>query len=188
MIKALESFMMNESALIIMVIDAAGGFLEGKTTLQKWLYFFSAKTNTNLGYIPHFYGPYSKIISRKLDDLITSDFLFESSRITQHGRTIFIYALTEDGKNIASDLKREHKGTYQVLKEIVDICNNTVGNNVNILSWAAKVYYLLREKGKEITYEEIKKIGKSLGWELSEKEIDSGVKLLSALNLAKKAN
>jgi uncharacterized protein YwgA len=179
--------MRNESALIIMVVDAAGGFIEGKTTLQKWLYFFSVKTNTNLGYIAHFYGPYSKTISRKLDDLISSDFLFESCRLTQHGRLIYTYALTEDGKNIAIDLKKNQQEIYQTLKEIVEICNNTVGNNVNILSWASKVYYLLREKGKEITYGEIEKIGKNLGWELSEKEIDSGVKLLSALNLAKKA-
>ena len=65
---------------------------------------------------------------------------------------------------------------------------HVVGNNISILSWAAKVYYLLERKGKEVTYVEIKKIARNFGWELSESEIDSGVKLLSALGIAKKAN
>jgi uncharacterized protein YwgA len=171
---------------MILLIDAAGGSVEGRTTLQKWLYFASVKTGLNLGFIPHFYGPFSDSVSRTIYDLIASDFLVESGRVTRYDRVIYTYTLTEDGKNIAKDLKRSNEALYRKLKEVVDTCNNVVGNNISILSWAAKTYYLLHRQSKKITYAEIRKTARSLGWQLSDTEIDSGVKLLSALRLAKK--
>lgn len=177
---------MDSSIVMLLMIDAAGGSVEGRTTLQKWFYFASVKTKLDFGFIPHFYGPYSEVVTRTLNDLIASDFLYEAGRVTRHDRIIYTYTLTEDGKKISADLRERHNELYQTLKEIVDTCTNVVGNNINILSWAAKVYYLLQSKGKQITYGEIKNIGKNLGWKLSEDEIDSAVKLLSALKLAKK--
>ncbi len=178
----------DKSTVMILLIEAAGGSVEGRTTLQKWFYFTSVKTNLDFGFVPHFYGPYSETVSRTINDLISSDFLFEMGRMTRHERIIYTYTLTEDGKNIAKDLKRENKELYSKIKEIVDTCTEVVGNNINILSWAAKVYYLLQRQGKQITYGEIKKMGKGLGWQLSEVEIDSAAKLLSALKLARKQN
>jgi hypothetical protein len=177
---------LDESGIIILALYAAGGTVEGKTTLQKWGYFASVKTRVDLGYEPHFYGPYSKTIARAADELIASDFIIERGRITQYDRVIYTYTLTNDGISIAKDLVEQNLDLYKVIKEIVEVCDKTVGNNMSILSWAAKVYYLLQKKGKEITYKEIEKIGMNLGWELSEKEIDSGVKLLAALRLARK--
>ena len=179
---------LNESAVIISMIDAAGGSVEGRTTLQKWCYFASVKTGLNFGYKPHFYGPYSETVSRTANDLITSDFLVERGRMTYHDRVMYSYALTKDGKSIAGDLKAKDQRLYNSVKEVVDICSETVGNNISILSWAAKVYFLLQSKGKEITYGEVKRIGRNMGWKLSENEIESGVKLLVALNLVKKGN
>lgn len=180
-----EKFM-DSSTVMLLMIDAAGGSVEGRTTLQKWFYFASVKTKLDFGFIPHFYGPYSEVVTRTLNDLIASDFLHETGRVTRYDRIIYTYTLTEDGRKISADLKKSHKELYQSLKEIVETCTNVVGNNINILSWAAKVYYLLHSKGKQITYGEIKNIGKNLGWQLSKEEIDSAVKLLSALKLAKK--
>jgi uncharacterized protein YwgA len=177
---------LDEPSIIILALYAAEGTMEGKTTLQKWCYFASVKTGLDLGYEPHFYGPYSKTIARATDELIASDFILERGRITQHDRVIYTYTLTNDGMSIARDLVKQFPKLYKVLEEIARTCNETVGNNISILSWAAKIYYLLQKKGKQITYEEIEKIGTNLGWELSEREIDSGVKLLSALRLARK--
>jgi len=179
---------LDEHTVIILALYAAGGTIEGKTTLQKLCYFASIKSGLDLGYEPHFYGPYSKAISRATDELITSDFILERGRITQYDRLIYTYSLTNDGISIAQDLKKQKPELYSILEEIVKVCTKTVGNNILILSWAAKIYYLLQKKGKQITYKEIMKIGKKLGWKLSEKEIDSGVKLLSALGLVRKEN
>lgn len=176
----------DRSTVMILLIDAAGGSAEGRTTLQKWLYFASIKKGLDFEFIPHFYGPYSEPVSRTINDLIASDFLFERGRVTRYDRTIYTYTLTDDGKNIADDLKRTNCELYDTLKEVVDVCTSVVGNNISILSWAAKVYFLLQRQGRQIMYTEIRKIGKSLGWQLSELEIDAGVKLLSALRLAKK--
>ncbi|MGD0496467.1 MAG: hypothetical protein ABSB28_10615 [Candidatus Bathyarchaeia archaeon] len=179
---------MNESAIIILMVDAAEGAVEGRTTLQKWCYFAAVKTGLDLGYKPHFYGPYSEAISRAMNDLITSDFLVERGRMTYHGRVLYSYSLTEDGEKIAEDLKEKDSKLHKSLKEIVETCTTTAGNNISILSWAAKVYFLLQRKGKEITYGEIKRVGRKLGWTLAENEIESGLRLLTALNLAKKGD
>jgi hypothetical protein len=176
----------DKSTVMILLLETAGGTVEGRTTLQKWFYFASIKTGLDFNFGPHFYGPYSEPVSNTINDLIASDFLFERGRITRHERIIYTYTLTEDGRNIAEDLKNNNKELYHTLKEVVDTCTNIVGNNISILSWAAKVYFLLQKEGKQITYAEIKKMGKSLGWQLSDEEIDSGVKLLSALKLAKR--
>lgn len=182
----LMEVLVDNSTVMILMVRAAGGSVDGRTTLQKWFYFASVKTGMDFGFIPHFYGPYSDVVSRTINSLIASDFLLETGRLTHFDRVMYMYTLTDDGKKIAEDLKETHKKLYNTLKEVVDTCTNVAGNNINILSWAAKVYYLLQRQGKQITYAEIRNMAESLGWQLSEPEIDSGVKLLSALELASK--
>ena len=156
-----RALLLDEHTVVILALYAAGGTIEGKTTLQKLCYFASIKSGLDFGYEPHFYGPYSKAISRATDELIVSDFILERGRITRYDRVIYTYSLTNDGINIARDLKKQKPELYSILKEIFEICDKTVGNNILILSWAAKIYYLLQKKGKLITYKEIKKIGKT---------------------------
>jgi uncharacterized protein YwgA len=45
--------------LAMLIIDAAGGTLEGKTLLQKRAYFLSELLNFDLDYHAHYFGPYS---------------------------------------------------------------------------------------------------------------------------------
>lgn len=177
---------MNKSDIIISAIASAGESVEGRTTIQKWCYFASIRTGIDLGYAPHYYGPYSQLVSLSIDDLVASEFLIEKGRQTIHGRVMYEYILTDDGKSIAKELKRTNPELYGKIAKIVETCINVVGNNIRVLSWAAKVYWIVRSRGKEVTYSEIEKIGETLGWQISKKEIDSGVKLLSALSLAKK--
>jgi len=179
---------MSESDLIISAIHAAGGMVKGKTTLQKWCYFASIRTDTDLQFGPHYYGPYSQTVTRLVDDLIVSDFIVEKGRRTMHDRILYTYILTEDGVSVAEEIMTRNPTFYRRVARIVKTCRRVVGNNINLLSWAAKVYYLLTSKGKEITYEEAKKIGKTFGWQLSDEEIDSGVKLLSALKFVRKTS
>jgi len=110
----------NTSTVMILLIEAAGGSVEGRTTLQKWFYFTSVKANLDFGFIPHFYGPYSETISRTINDLISSDFLFETGRMTRHDRIIYTYTLTEDGRKLANDLKIIHKELYSKIKGVID--------------------------------------------------------------------
>lgn len=172
-------------AAMILTINAAGGSIKGRTTLQKWLYFISVKTGLKFGFIPHFYGPYSEDISSLVNALIASDFLQETGKITGYSRIMYTYALTEDGRRIAKDLRKKHKQLYKTLKEVVDTCSNVAGNSTSILSWAAKIYYLLQKQGSEITYSKLRSESRSLGWSLSKEEVDSGAKLLAALKLAR---
>jgi len=122
------------------MVYASNGIVEGRTTLQKWGGSSSAKTKLELDYEPYFYGPYSRAISRATDELIASDFLIERGRATHHRKVMYTYTLTNDGEMFAKDLKKQYPELYKVIKNIVEISTRTVGNNINILSWAAKVY------------------------------------------------
>ena len=174
----------DTATVMVLILDAAGGSVCGRTTLQKWTYFISLKTKTEINFIPHFYGPYSEPISSTINDLIASDFVFERGRITSHDRVIYNYILTEDGKKIARDLEASNPQLYKIIKEVVDTCTAVAGNNISVLSWAAKVYFLLNQEGRRITYGEVQKLSQNLGWVLNPSEIDAGVKLLTALKLA----
>jgi|GEM_PF-2317432 len=53
---------MTADNLILLILAQAGGQLSGKTLLQKRAYFISKILNFQLGFKPHFYGPFSSEI------------------------------------------------------------------------------------------------------------------------------
>ncbi|MCZ7362964.1 MAG: hypothetical protein O8C58_06495, partial [Candidatus Methanoperedens sp.] len=59
----------------------------------------------------------------------------------------------------------------------------TANLDVNILSWAAKVNYILAKQGTPMTPDEITMIAESFGWKLSQPQIDNAVELLKKLDL-----
>lgn len=178
---------LNTPEAILSVIEAAGGSIDGKTTLQKLTYFSSVKLGLDLGHVAQYYGPYSPEVAQITDDFVISDFLVEQGRRTRYNRTMYIYQLTPDGDLFAENIKTKNKKEFDIINKTVKTIKRVVGNNINVLSWAAKVYYILRGH-EEITYEQITRTGEELGWNLSSNEIDSAAKLLSALGLARKSN
>jgi len=56
-----------------LAIMAAGGSISGKTKLQKTIYFLGVLTDdlAELGYRPHYYGPYSGVVAQAVDHLRT---------------------------------------------------------------------------------------------------------------------
>lgn len=175
---------MNEDVLIS-ILDVMGGQVNGRTVLQKLSYFVSVKTGIDLHHIAHYYGPYSRSITSTLEDLSASNFIKEEGWITANDRVVYNYRLTADGESIADDIKVNSSTLYKEISNIVNICTKITNNDVDILSWAAKVHYIASKKGDKITYQEIENIGKSLGWTLSKTQIDSAVELLKALKLVK---
>ena len=88
---------------------AVGGEIQGRTKLQKTIYFLGILSGTlpKLGYRPHFYGPYSDAIAAAVNRLKSLGFITENTvGIGAMGSSGFEIArhdfrLTEEGKLIA---------------------------------------------------------------------------------------
>ena len=174
------------SDILISILDNIGGEIIGRTVLQKLSYFVAVKTGHDLQHSAHYYGPYSRTIASTLTDLTASDFIREEGWITVNDRMAYSFSLTRDGKSIAEHIKRNLPELYSKVGNIVHTCIKIAGNDADVLSWAAKVYYIASRQNKEkITYKEIRNIGKSFGWQISKSQIDFAVQLLKALRLVK---
>jgi len=157
----------------VMVIDAAGGRIAGRTT-----------------YRPHYYGPYSADVSGALQTITSCHFVDEAMDTDDNRKANetfewkrYSYSLNDEGKKVTEFLKTKSPKDYEEIKKIVDICKNTARLDPNVLSWAAKVHYILKQEHRQMTYVEISKIAESLNWKLQEPQITTGVNLLKELSL-----
>ena len=172
--------------LIIALLGVRPEGINGRTAIQKLGYFTSVKLKKDAGYGADFYGPFSQFVAANLQNLVETDFVVEKGRRTIHDRTMYSYSLTEDGYALAEKIKEEYPREYTTVNNIVKKCSRIVHHNFYVLSWAAKVHFILVQSGKPMTYEEAIGAGQLFGWRLGQKEIDSAVRLLFALDLIKK--
>ena len=171
--------------LVIALLSAIPEGIKGRTVVQKLGYFASVKLKIDAGYSADFYGPYSSKVAEHLQNMVQLDFVVEKGRQTFHNRTMYSYFLTEDGSELAQKVKEGYPKEYAAVKNIVRKCGETVQCNYNILSWAAKVNFVLSRAGKAMTRAEAIEASQSFGWKLNEKEVESAIRLLSALRLIK---
>jgi uncharacterized protein YwgA len=174
---------MEISELVLALLCSIPEGIKGRTVVQKLGYFASVKLKIDAGYAADFYGPYSPKIAELLQNMVELDFVVEKGRQTHHNRTMYSYSLTEDGSELAQKVKEENPEEYGVIKNIVRKCSEIVHCNYNVLSWAAKVHFVLHRARKAMTRAEAIEASQSFGWRLGKEEVESAVKLLSALGL-----
>jgi len=95
------------------------------------------------------------------------------------------YSLSSDGEKFFEEFKRLNKADFDEISRIVEICRNSENFNPEILSWAAKVNYILSKKKEPMTYEAIITTADSFGWDLSQEQLDMALELLRNLGLSK---
>jgi uncharacterized protein YwgA len=169
--------------LVISVLDTAKNPIEGRTAIQKIVFFASLRTSIDMHYKAHYYGPYSPLVASLLENLVSLDYVEEREKVTNQDRLMYSYGLTADGLTLARTIKDGQQKDYLAVSNVVGDCERIAANDINILSWAAKVYFLLQNGGAEITYKQARAESSKFGWKLSNEEIDSGVKLLEGLHL-----
>jgi uncharacterized protein YwgA len=176
----------------VMVIDAAGGKITGRTAIQKIIYFGTVKHAVKAMYRPHYYGPYSADVSGALqtitschfvDEMIDTDDSRKANDTFEWKR--YSYKLNDEGQKVTEFLKQTSQHEYDEIKKIVEVCKKTANLDPNVLSWAAKVHYILVQETRQMTYDEIINIAGTLNWKLEKPQIDSGVNLLKELSLVK---
>jgi uncharacterized protein YwgA len=174
-----------------LVLHASGGKIEGRTKLQKIVYFVGTMTGMadDLGYRAHFYGPYSGEVAGAVNDLRGLGFL--EQRTSSAGATDpkgfevtrYDYELTPAGKQIAEDKARKEQPEWDKIKTAVEKLRTARVSDYVQLSIAAKTYFLLREKKGQATPEELQKMTAIFGWKVTPQEIVEAAKLLTSLDL-----
>ena len=169
---------------ILLILHSAPDGIRGKTAIQKIAYFVSIKTGINMNFFAHYYGPYSRNVAATLQSLSDFDFVDKDVKFTRKNRFMHVFNLNDDGKSIVNDIIKEYPNEYRIIKDVVETIE-PFGQNYDILSWASKIYYVLHEKGKPITEDEIIKLAERHDWKLINTEIESAKKLLLSLELLK---
>jgi len=181
---------------VCLALDAFGGSVNGRTKLQKKLYFLGLLTRQlgQLGFAPHYYGPYSSTVADALAELHSLSFLEE--RQVQFGTfahgfevTRYDYILSDDGRELCKRLKNRYpKEAEAISHSAQDISNAEATIEGTALDYvdlaiAAKAFFLLRQKGESATTKEIQDVAEDFGWTIEESGLSKAMCFLEKLGL-----
>ena len=184
---------MDTRDFLLLAYKAFHGEINGKTTLQKKVYFLGVMLDElqDLRYKPHYYGPYSSLVADANEDLKSIGYIKESvisgGSVNSQGFEVarYDYKLTEFGNRIADQKSKNNPKEWEKLEKAANIINNTGESDYMRLSIAAKAYYVLSQKKGEVSLKEIKDMTKKLGWSVDTSELRKAANFLEQLDLVK---
>ena len=165
---------------------ALGGKIKGSTKLQKTIYFIGVMTETveELGFYPHFYGPYSDEVASAAARLQGLGFLERTFEVVRYD-----YALNKEGQQIAKEKTTQNPTLWKKIQKAVSVLKRVGDQDYMKLSVAAKTYFMLCGKSalpgqkQTATMEELVKLAKKFGWKVNEKEVKEAANLLQKIKL-----
>ena len=152
---------------VLMVIDAAGGAVEGRTAVQKLCYFAGLSLGVDLGHCAHYYGPYSREVEAALEnetfagDLDESMRTFHSTWSAREGRH-YTYELTDQGRGVVAEIRAAKPAAARVAPVVESLGALVPGFRQYPLSLAAKVDLILRQQGGTMMAEQIPDVHRAL--------------------------
>ncbi|HXT82743.1 MAG TPA: hypothetical protein VN704_00085 [Verrucomicrobiae bacterium] len=160
----------------------------GRTTIQKLIYFediLIPEIKLIEPYVAYFYGPFNKEVAKSLEQMVVFNILEEKTLSGRHEG--YLYRVSEKGTPIMSKLLDKYNKSYIKIENLVNICYEHCKLDPNVLSFAAKIHYILNSnnKMKKMNNDNLVKIANNLGWKISKSEINQGVGLLEKLQLVK---
>lgn len=175
-----------------LVLLASGGRMQGRTKLQKTVYFVGALTDQleTLGYRAHYYGPYSSDVSGALDELRGLGFLTQNvstgSSYDSKGfeMTRYDFALTEAGTLVGEDKSRIHPDEWSRIQEAVERLAKAQAEDYVKLSIAAKSYFMQKVSKRVIPAEERSRTSVEFGWAVTPEQFEEADLLLASINLS----
>lgn len=180
---------MTALEIFLLMLEAAGGKMAGKTLIQKRAYFLNEFLNLGLRFKPHYYGPYSP----DLDDAIgrakvlgfiqENAFDFGPNISTGFEVRRFDYVLAPDGKVVVEALKKQYQSEWERLAETLGKIREADKNDYVALSLAAKAFYILSTSNTPLKVPDIVAEARRIGWRVSERDIERAAELLLRLGL-----
>ena len=118
---------MNPYDFVHLALLAVGEEITGRTKLQKTIYFLGILTKTvdELGYRPHYYGPYSATVADAVNRLKAYGFVQQSSlhtgAVDESGFEIMRhdFQLTGEGEKIAERKKTQNPEVWKKIEAAV---------------------------------------------------------------------
>ena len=170
-----------------MTIYSNDGVIEGRTAIQKLVYFETLKIPSLSPCIfhHHFYGPFSREVASSLEDF--SAFSYVNEIVHSGFFDSYTYEMTTKGKKYALKKKEKFPKEDEIISNIVKTCKEFCDLKSTPLSYAAKSYYILTstEEGRKGKYtkEDVRSVGKNFDWNISQDDVEIGVSLLQKLHL-----
>ena len=173
--------------LLLVVKNEGENGLRGRTLLQKKVYFLSVLMNFDLGFSPHYYGPYSSYVASHLDSLVNCGLLKEVTESFSNEQNVFgeilrhTYSVPDDIEPVWQDIqdKPQFDEWQDALKRINE---QDISKDFNKLSIAAKVHYIVSWEGNgPLTLTQIQQIAEEYGWDVSTEDIKSVLSFLKGI-------
>lgn len=173
-----------------LVLSAVGGKLQGRTKLQKTVYFAGAITGDlcDLGYRAHFYGPYSSDVAAAIEELRGLGFLKQTvtagGAVDQRGFEVarYDYELTDEGRVVAEEKSRRDPEAWNRIQQAVAQMERARDEDYVKLSVAAKKHFL-KQQTAGASDEELVRQTPRYGWQVSEEQFHEADTLLDSMNL-----
>jgi uncharacterized protein YwgA len=184
---------MDATDFVLLALHAVGGKIEGKTKLQKTVYFLGLMTGhlDDLGYRAHYYGPYSDDVADAVNRLRSVGFVDQSAAgCGTVGKSDFEvcrydFRLTDDGRQIAEAKTAEMSDVWKKLQDAADKMRQAGNLDYVRLSIAAKTHFMLGKKKGKATMAELAGLARNFGWKVTSHQIKEAAQYLSRLGLVK---
>ncbi len=176
---------------VVLTLLAAGGEVQGKTKLQKLVYFIGVLTDQldELGYRAHFYGPYSDDVAYAVGQLRSIGVLDQNETEWGYDQRGFEikrsdYRLNEPGLKYAEMVKKQHRSEWEKINLAIERYNSSGDLDYMALSIAAKTYFLIGQgKGKSRSMGDLAALAPRFGWSVHLDQIRDAAGYLAKLGL-----
>jgi len=185
----------DEKVLLIMKYTANDkDEVEGKTLLQKTIYFVNEKLNLGINFSPYYYGPYSSLVTSAIEEMKQVGVIEEEVErlpfdpfIQKYEPKLYKYKINEFGNGLFNIIESKHKSCADKISDTVKEIKKASKNDYKVLSIAGKMYNILKSVEK-MTTDDIIKEAKFLGWDISDEDARLAIKFLEDLGLIKTGN
>lgn len=181
---------MDTADFLTLALLAAGGEIEGKTKLQKTVYFLGLLSgrHEDLGFRPHFYGPYSDDVADAILQLKTigavdqnvTDWGFDRSGFEVKR---YEYRLNDAGRKFANAVAKRNSKLWENMQSAYAVYKRAGEKDYMSLSIAAKTYFLLGQKRARASEAELSTLASRFGWMVKPEQIRHAAEYLSKLGL-----
>lgn len=178
--------------ILLLVVKSEGeDGLRGRTLLQKKVYFLSVLMDVDLGFSPHYYGPYSSYVASHLDSLVNCGLLREVTESFSNDQNVFgeirrhTYSVPDNVEPVWQDIQEQEKSQFTEWQDALKRINDQpISEDFNKLSIAAKVHYIVSWEGNgPLTLPQVQQIAEDYKWDVKPEDIKNVLSFLTGLGL-----
>ena len=178
--------------ILLLVVGSEKNGLKGRTLLQKKVYFLSVLMDVDLGFSPHYYGPYSSYVASHLDSLVSCGLLKEVTESFSDEENVFgerrrhTYSVPDNVEPVwQEDIQEQEKPQFDKWRDALKRINEQdISKDFNKLSIAAKVHYIISWEGNgTLTLPQVQQIAEDYKWDVKPEDIKNVLSFLTELGL-----